>query len=184
VLMLLMYLITNEIYLSRENGQRKIVIIDEAWDLMSGATGDFIEAGYRRARKYGGAFITGTQGIDDYYRNEASKAALNNADWIFMLRQKPESLAALEHNKRLVLTEGMRTMVSSLHTEAGAYSEVFVHTSVGHGIGRLVLDPYSLLLSSTRAEDYVALHQKKAMGMDTDAAVRAVLKDRGVKGYA
>ena len=183
VLMLLMYLITNEIYLNRENGQRKIVIIDEAWDLMSGATGDFIEAGYRRARKYGGAFITGTQGIDDYYRNEASKAALNNADWIFMLRQKPESLAALEHNKRLVLTEGMRTMVSSLHTEAGAYSEVFVHTSVGHGIGRLVLDPYSLLLSSTRAEDYVALHQKRAMGMDTDAAVRAVLKDRGVKGY-
>lgn len=183
VLMLLMYLITNEIYLNRENGQRKVVIIDEAWDLMGGATGDFIEAGYRRARKYGGAFITGTQGIDDYYRNEASKAALNNADWIFMLRQKPESLAALEQNKRLVLTEGMRTMVASLHTEAGAYSEVFVHTSVGHGIGRLVLDPYSLLLASTRSEDYVALHQKKAEGLDTDAAVRAVLKDRGVKGY-
>jgi conjugal transfer ATP-binding protein TraC len=183
VLMLLMYLITNEIYLNRENGQKKIVIIDEAWDLMTGATGDFIEAGYRRARKYGGAFITGTQGIDDYYRNEASKAALNNADWIFMLRQKPESLAALEENKRLVLTDGMRTMVASLHTEAGMYSEVFVYTSVGHGIGRLVLDPYSLLLASTRAEDYVDLHEKMAQGMNTDEAIRAVLKDRGVAGY-
>ena len=183
VLMLLMYLITNEIYLNRENDQKKVVIIDEAWDLMAGATGDFIEAGYRRARKYGGAFITGTQGIDDYYRNEASKAALNNADWIFMLRQKPESLAALNENKRLVLTDGMKAMVSSLHTEAGVYSEVFVYTSVGYGIGRLVLDPYSLLLSSTRAEDYVALHAKMAGGLDTDAAVRAVLKDRKVAGY-
>jgi conjugal transfer ATP-binding protein TraC len=173
-----MYLITNEIYLNREDGRRKLVIVDEAWSLMNGTSGGFIESGYRRARKYNGAFVTGTQGVDDYYRNEAATAALNNADWMFMLRQKPESVLALEKNSRLALTEGMRGMLNTLHTEAGAYSEVFVHCPVGHGIGRLVLDPYSLLLVSSKAEDFTAVREKTRAGMNVDAAIRAVLAER------
>jgi conjugal transfer ATP-binding protein TraC len=180
ILLLLMYLITNEITLNRADGRRKLVIIDEAWSLMNGTSGGFIEAGYRRARKYNGAFVTGTQGVDDYYRNEAATAALNNADWMFMLRQKPESLLALEKNNRLALSAGMRTMLETLHTEAGAYSEVFVHSPVGHGIGRLVLDPYSLLLASTRAEDFHAIREKTGAGLNVDEAIRAVLKERGL----
>jgi len=180
ILLLLMYLITNEIYLSREDGRRKVVIIDEAWDLMNGTSGDFIEAGYRRARKYKGAFVTGTQGMDDYYRNEASTAALNNADWLFMLRQKAESVKALEANNRLALSAGMRQQITTLNTEAGLYSEVFVHTPVGHGIGRLVLDPYSLLLASTRAEDFAAVREHTRAGMSIDEAIKAVLAQRGL----
>jgi conjugal transfer ATP-binding protein TraC len=179
VLLLLMYLITNEIYLNREDGRRKLVIVDEAWSLMNGTSGGFIESGYRRARKYNGAFVTGTQGVDDYYRNEAATAALNNADWMFMLRQKPESVLALEKNSRLALSEGMRGMLNTLHTEAGAYSEVFVHCPVGHGIGRLVMDPYSLLLVSSKAEDFSAVREKTRAGMNVDEAIRAVLAERG-----
>ena len=180
ILLLLMYLITNEITLNRADGRRKLVLIDEAWSLMNGTSGGFIEAGYRRARKYNGAFVTGTQGVDDYYRNEAATAALNNADWMFMLRQKPESLLALEKNSRLAVSAGMRTMLETLHTESGAYSEVFVHSPVGHGVGRLVLDPYSLLLASTRAEDFNAIREKTGAGMSVDEAIRAVLIERGL----
>jgi conjugal transfer ATP-binding protein TraC len=94
VMQLIMYRITQEMY--RDRSRRKLVIIDESWDLMgSGSSGSFIEAGYRRARKYGGAFGTITQSVDDYYKNEATKAAINNADWLFLLRQKAENIERL-----------------------------------------------------------------------------------------
>lgn len=94
VMQLMMYRITQEMYLDRS--KRKLVIIDEAWDLMgSGSSANFIEAGYQRARKYGGAFGTITQSVDDYYKNEATRAAITNADWLFLLRQKPESIDRL-----------------------------------------------------------------------------------------
>ncbi|MCL4780796.1 MAG: type IV secretion system protein TraC, partial [Gammaproteobacteria bacterium] len=161
--------------------RKKIVIIDEAWDLLSGgATAEFIEAGYRRARKYKGAFMSATQGVDDYYRNPAAKAALDNSDWMFLLRQKPESIEMMDKLGQLTMDDAMKRLLLSLRTEHGAYSEVFIHSPAGNGIGRLIVDPYSLLLFSSRAEDFNAINAKRAAGMDVSTAIDAVLRDRGL----
>ena len=174
-----MYRITREMYFSRE--RKKIVIIDEAWDLLSGgATAEFIEAGYRRARKYRGAFMSATQGVDDYYRNPAARAALENSDWMFLLRQKAESIEMLDKLGQLAMDDGMKRLLQSLRTEHGAYSEIFVHSPAGNGIGRLIVDPHSLLLFSSRAEDFNAVAEKRAAGLSIAEAIDAVLRDRGV----
>ena len=178
VLLIVMYRITREMYFSRE--RKKIVIIDEAWDLMNGgSTAEFIEAGYRRARKYKGAFMSATQGIDDYYKNPAATAALNNSDWVFLLRQKKESIEMLDKLGRLSMDEGMKRMLQSLRTEHGAYSEIFISSPMGSGIGRLIVDPYSLLLYSSKAEDVSAIDAKRAEGLSMSAAIEAVLDERG-----
>ncbi len=179
VLLIVMYRITREMYFSRD--RKKIVIIDEAWDLLSGgATAEFIEAGYRRARKYKGAFMSATQGVDDYYRNPAAKAALDNSDWMFLLRQKPESIEMMDKLGQLTMDDAMKRLLLSLRTEHGAYSEVFIHSPVGNGIGRLIVDPYSLLLFSSRAEDFNAINARRAAGLDVSAAIDAVLRERGL----
>ncbi len=179
VLLIVMYRITREMYFSRD--RKKIVIIDEAWDLLSGgATAEFIEAGYRRARKYKGAFMSATQGVDDYYRNPAAKAALDNSDWMFLLRQKPESIEMMDKLGQLTMDDAMKRLLLSLRTEHGAYSEVFIHSPAGNGIGRLIVDPYSLLLFSSRAEDFNAINAKRAAGLDVSAAIDAVLRERGL----
>jgi conjugal transfer ATP-binding protein TraC len=180
VLLIMMYRITREMYFSRD--RKKIVIIDEAWDLLSGgATAEFIEAGYRRARKYKGAFMSATQGVDDYYRNPAAKAALDNSDWMFLLRQKPESIEMMDKLGQLTMDDAMKRLLQSLRTEHGAFSEVFIHSPAGNGVGRLIVDPYSLLLFSSRAEDFSAINAMRDAGMTVTQAIESVLQDRGQK---
>jgi len=96
VLLLLMTRITEEMYLS-ERTQRKLAIIDEAWKLMTGNAAQFIEEGYRTARKFGGAFVTVTQGLADFYKSPTTTAALTNADWVFARREPPARPAFGHH---------------------------------------------------------------------------------------
>jgi conjugal transfer ATP-binding protein TraC len=177
VLLITMYRITRAMYFERD--RRKIVIIDEAWDLLSGhATAAFIEAGYRRARKYNGSFMSATQGLDDFQSNSAAKAAFANSDWVFLLRQKPESIEKLSDLGKLRSDDSMKRLLQSLHTEHGAYSELYIQSPMGNGVGRLIVDPFSLLLFSSRAEDFNAINAKRATGLCVAEAIEAVLADR------
>jgi len=179
VLLIVMYRITREMYFSRD--RKKVVLIDEAWDLLSGAaTAEFIEKGYRRARKYNGAFMSATQNLDDYYRNPAAKAAFDTSDWMFLLRQKPESIELLDKLGQLTMDDGMKRLLQSLRTEHGAYSEIYIHSPQGCGIGRLIVDPHSLLLFSSQPDDFNAINAKRAAGLSVSQAIDAVLRDRGV----
>lgn len=177
VLMIVMYQIQQAMYLG-ERGQRKICIIDEAWDLMNGA-GAFIETGYRRVRKYGGAFITATQSIGDYYKYDASLAAFENSDWLLLLRQKKESVEQLTESGRLKVDDSMKRMLMSLKTSHGEFSEVFVYSAAGSGIGRLIVDPFSTLLYSSKAEDFARIKTLTGQGMNIAAAVERVIEERG-----
>jgi len=177
VLMIVMYEIQQAMYMGKR-GQRKICIIDEAWDLMSGA-GTFIETGYRRVRKYGGAFITATQSVNDYYKYDASIAAFENSDWLLLLRQKKSSIEQLAKTDKVSMDDNMKRELTSLRTSHGEFSEIYVHSSMGSGIGRLIVDPFSSLLYSSKAEDYGRLKELTAQGMDIAAAIEHVLKERG-----
>jgi conjugal transfer ATP-binding protein TraC len=181
VMFLLMYKITQEMYLGERS--KKLVIIDEAWAVMgSGASGAFIEAGYRRARKYGAAFFTGTQGVGDYYASPSAKAAFDNADWMFMLRQKAESVESLAKSDKLVLDEYTKALIKSVTTRQGAYSEVFVRCGdLPASVGRLFVDPFMLLLGSSKAEDFQAVRSYMEQGLPTEEAIEAVLRDRKVE---
>lgn len=180
VMLLLMYRITQDMYVS-DRKQPKLVIIDEAWDLMgSGNSGDFIEAGYRRARKYGGSFFTATQSVEDYYKSETAKAAFQNADWMFLLRQKPESIEMLANSGKFIMDDYTKTLLRSVTTQSGAFSEVFVRGGdMPSAVGRLFADPFSLLTASSKASDYQAVREYQDQGMTTWKAVEAVLRDRG-----
>ena len=101
VLMLVVFLATQRMY----HGPRtraKAIVIDEAWDLLSGEDSKaFLEGAARRARKYRGSLITGTQSVNDYYANPAARAAWENSDWVIFLAQKDESVELLKAEKRI-----------------------------------------------------------------------------------
>ncbi len=176
VVLILMMQIAQAMY-QGERSIRKMCIIDEAWRLMAGGNaGKFIEEGYRVARKHGGNFVTITQGIDDYYKSETAKAALQNADWVYLLRQKPESIQQLAKSDRLVMNDFMNRALKSVDTRQGQYSELMVYGPGGWTIGRLVVDPFAEKLYSTKAEEYEAMERMQAQGMTLGQAIEELVK--------
>lgn len=154
---------------------KKALIIDEAWQLLGdGATGEFIEGFARRCRKEGGALITGTQSLNDFYKTSGARACIENSDWQVFLRLKTEALDQLRTDQRLGVDETTMQLLKSLRTSDGEYSEMLIQGPQAKFLGRLVLDRFSATLYSTRPEVYAAVEQMTAAGMSLVEAVRAV----------
>lgn len=172
VLLVLMFIISKQMYYG-DRKQKTALIIDEAWDLLQGggAIGAFIEGFARRCRKYGGTLITGTQSIEDYYKNPGATAALNNSDWVCLLAQKPEAIEALKVTKKVVMDETKEELLKSLKMSSKQYSEIMITNSDGYFIGRLILDPYSLAMYSSKAEDVARIQELQKNGKTLAEAV-------------
>jgi conjugal transfer ATP-binding protein TraC len=176
VLLLLIYYIQTEMY-AGDRSKKKLVIIDEAWDLLGeGNTAKFIEHGYRRFRKYNGGIVTITQAVSDLTRTDAGRAALDNSDYLFLLRQKAESLLALKESGRLLMNDFLFDLLSSLHTVPGCYSEVYVQTPIGAGIGRLVVDRFTQLVYTTNPAEYARVEQYRKQGLTLVEAIEQCLE--------
>ena len=174
VLFLLMKRITEAMYLSGRS-QRKICIIDEAWRLLgSGNSANVIGEGYRVARKYNGSFITVTQSLMDYYKSPTATAAYTNSDFVFLLRQKPESLAEIEMKGYLVMTPFEKRVYGSVTTFGGRYSEIAIKSPDGLAVGQLIVDKFSGKLMSTKAEDVHAIRMFEKQGFSKIEAIKKV----------
>ena len=173
VMLALMFLINQRMMADRR--EKMALVIDEAWALLGrGAAGEFIAGFARRCRKYGGAIITGTQGIDDYYRTEGAKAAFENSDWCIVLKLKPEAIAQVLKSERLSIDEHTADIIRSLSVSAGEYSEMLIMGPHGRHVGRLVLDPFSATLFSSDARTFAEIEALEAQGLTVAQAVERV----------
>lgn len=177
VLLTLMNAVNQSIYLQRMDGRMKLLVVDEAWDLFSGdSSAKFVENAARRIRKYGGSLITATQGVDDYYKTLAAKAAFDNSDWLILMAQKKESIEQLERSGRLSMDPIMKRGMESLRTVRGQYADLMIVGPQGCSVGRLILDPYSQCLYSTNNEDFIALKRMEQQGISITDAVDELVK--------
>lgn len=158
--------------------QRKICLFDEAWDLFGeGSAAKFLEYGYRRVRKFGGAFGTATQSINDYFNHTAARAAYENSDWLFLLRQRQESIQGLSQSGRLSMDEHMKYLLTSLTTVEGKYSDMMICGPGGYSVGRLVLDPFSEKLYSTKPEEFERIQLLRSQGLSVADAVERLISE-------
>lgn len=177
VMMFLMFLISENMYF----GDRKTptsLLIDEAWDLLHGeGSATFIEGLARRARKYGGNIITGTQSVNDYYKTPATLAAFENTDWIVLLAQKKESVEMLAQTKKIAMDENFKQALLSLRMIDFQYSEALIYGPKGYAIGRLILDPYSIALYSSKASDWSRINDLTQSGMTLADALEVISEE-------
>ena len=179
--MQLIFQIQREMYLGERN-RKKIMIIDEAWDLIkSGPVSVFIEHGFRKFRKYGGSAIIATQSLNDLYENPVGRAIAENANMMLLLGQKPETIASIRDSGRLVLSEAGFNLLSTVASVGGVYSEIFVKSGhTGVGVGRLIVSNFEKMLFSTAPEDVNAIENYTNQGLNVTDAINHVLRDRGL----
>lgn len=177
VLLQLIYQIQQTMYLGSRS-VRKMVIVDEAWDLLSkGNVSKFIESGYRRFRKYNGAAVTITQSVNDLYKNPAGVAIAENSANMILLGQKRETIDSLKRENRLSLGEAGFEILKTVRSVRGVFSEIFFYMNGGQstGIGRLIVDRYTQLLYSTHPDDINAVESRISRGMTVDEAINDVI---------
>ncbi|MEW4468461.1 type IV secretion system protein TraC [Parasphingorhabdus sp. JC815] len=162
---------------------RKMLLIDEAWSMLRGGSmGEFVETYARTARKYGGALATATQSLNDYYKSDGARAALENSDWMLVLQQKAETIADFRKNDRLDMDDRTETLIRSLKRSGTEYSEVFIKGPDTQAIGRLVLDPFSATVYSSSPDVYAAIEEAQSNGQTLAKAISHVFSQTDMQG--
>ncbi|WP_058914195.1 type IV secretion system protein TraC [Entomohabitans teleogrylli] len=156
----MMIYVEQRMYLSPRS-ERKAAIIDEAWKLLASENsfiGDFIENGYRTARKYGGAYITITQGIEDFDGEKASlaaRAAWSNSSFKIILRQNLEAFRKYNKTNEGQFNPVEQAVIEGFPSAKDSHFSAFM-LRVGGQISyhRLLLDPLSRVMFSSDGEDF------------------------------
>lgn len=183
ILQLFIMTIANAAFL----GDRKTpfyLCIDEASDLLRAPqTVSFIETLARRLRKYKGSLVVGTQNIEDFFSAPGAKAAYDNSDWTCFLAQKPDAIDTIVHHQQMKWDEQKVNHLKSLTKVDGQYSEVMIGDADGnYSIARLMLDPFSQLLYSTKPEEFARLKDMTSKGFTIVEAINKLIQGRQTHG--
>ncbi|HAU1592504.1 TPA: type IV secretion system protein TraC [Legionella pneumophila] len=181
VLKILMYQITNAMYYTPKHIP-KSCLIDESYELLSdngtGGSANFVNEGYRRAPKYGGNFITVTHGLDDYENNPTAKMCYDNAYYKIFLGASKSTIDTLKTSNQLD-AYGERLIRSLKITNE--YSEFLMMCEENSTVHRLIVDPFSRVLNTTRGPEVEALKRLMATGLPLADAISKVALE--VYGY-
>ncbi len=153
----------------------KALLLDEAWQMLKGGSmADFIEAYARTCRKYGASLVTATQSLNDYYKSDGSKAALENSDWFVILQQKEETIADFKKHDRFEMDDHTDALLRSLKRQGREYSDILIKGPDMLATGRLVLDPYSATVFSSSPQTFADIKSLMAQGLTMEAAIERI----------
>ena len=180
VLVQMMIVQVSQRMVSSDRRQPFLVLIDEAWELIQGvASGKFIAAFVRTARKYRSSLVLATQNMADFFREESPGAtvAFENSDWKCIFKQ--ESMSFIEKLGKTEADQNLAKKVIGSLVPASTFSEFAIFGQEVRGVvGRLFCDPFSGLLYSTKAQDYSDILKYRQQGLEVEEAINAVLQDR------
>lgn len=176
VLQVLSTIVTNRIYLG-DRSQFTNLILDEAWSFLNTEiAGKFVEAAARRMRKYEGSLITGTQDLEDFMSNATAKATFKNSAWKLLLQTNNDSIESIE-DSLLPQNAHFKDTWKSVENRKGEFSEIMIVKEDNYSVGRLFLDPFSLMLYSTEGNTYGFINKLREEGLSMSEAVERAYQE-------
>ena len=129
----------------------KFIYIDEAWSMLEGTLGDFMQGMYRTIRKLNGCIWLITQNINDILNSRHSKAILANAATKVVLRHTDHALAH-EVADALGFTDHGRDLLFSLR-DGGYFRDICIKMGDQTRVYTLESPPHQTAVLSSKPEE-------------------------------
>ena len=146
---------------SREIDTRKILVFDEAHDLIGKTASNTIETAFRLYRKRKGIVIAASQSGEDFYVGSGGQAIVQNSAHKIFLRQDPSKFHYTA--EAFNLTEQQANVILRLKTIVGLESQFYFLSDIGEGALVLPLEPAFYWASTNNGDDnhlFAELSQK------------------------
>lgn len=173
----MMIYVEQRMYLAPRN-EIKACVIDEAWKLLSNdnkRAESFIEDGYRTARKYLGAYITISQGIQDFDGDKASGAAQagwSNSSFKIIMRQDIDTFKKYNLKNLGQFNKLEQALVENFPAaKLSGFSAFMLRVGGQSTFHRLMLDPLSRAMCSSNGDDFEFRERCMREGMDIDSTI-------------
>ena len=177
VMFSLIIYIENRMYQS-PRGLKKLNVIDEGWKLLdfkNEKVGQFIEKGYRTARRHTGAYITITQNIVDFDSppaSSAARAAWGNSSYKAILKQSAKEFAKYNQLYPDQFSKLEKDMINGFGSAKEQwFSSFMLQVEANCSWHRLFVDPLSRAMYSSKGPDFEYMQARRQEGVDIHDAV-------------
>lgn len=167
VMFSLIIYIENRMYQSPRS-LKKLNVIDEGWKLLdfkNEKVGQFIEKGYRTARRHTGAYITITQNIVDFdspTASTAARAAWGNSSYKSILKQSAKEFAKYNQLYPDQFSKLEQDMINSFGSAKEQwFSSFMLQVEANCSWHRLFVDPLSRAMYSSKGADFEFIQARR-----------------------
>jgi len=151
-----MYVILNFLWNRiRAELKRRIMVIDEAWNLMQhDDSAKFLYGLIKRARKYYLGVTTITQDVEDFVNSPYGKPIITNASLQILLKQSPSAVDNLQ--KLFYLTDGEKNLLLNSDVGQGLFFAGSKHVAI-----QIVASPQEQSIITTKPDEVIAREGKE-----------------------
>ena len=127
----------------------------------------------RQVRKYNAALLLATQSASDFSISNDARAIFENCGWKICLKTSTAGVEAAA-DMRIFPDEYAKRCARNITVSKGEYSEAVIIGGGSYSMGRLVLDPFTINLFTTTAEDVTKINELCDQGMTLENAIYEV----------
>lgn len=179
VLFVMIVIIQGQFY-QGDRRLKKQCVIDEAWRFLKESSNpiaaEFIEQGFRTARKYSGGFSVITQNLLDTMNSVCGQAIEASSDTKIIMRQGnfKDYIARFPDT----FNPMQQAMIASFgEAKMQGFSNLMIQYGTAYTFHRYFSDPYSRVLFSTSGEEFGAVQALVAEGVPLHEAVIRISKE-------
>lgn len=166
----------------KNNKRQKVIIIDEAHDLIEDErAGAVMEGLYLKGRKEKVSIWIVVQSLLKLARSPSGETILRQSAWKLILQQPKEEISAILAENLLTAYKNdphFATSLENVHSRKGRYCQILIVGRRGYETVNLILDKWTATLLSSEGQQRDKIFQDIENGIDAEEATDRFVNDQ------